>query len=205
MQNRMEVRLLNGALNDKEGDDVIDVDASDASSEDEEEPNEIEDRPKKKGERSICNVSFSNFDLANLVNGWPEDPLELRPFDYHFTKEGIIRSRIVVGFLPMTGRAMEDPKVRYELGEGGAPPAAAKRLAALDKEYKIAAKTLTGMGYNGTILDCELPKVKKKDEGGRVVQAWSDRCKLQSCCGGREENGRARKEGKGKDGTEEEQ
>jgi hypothetical protein len=41
-------------------------------------------------------------------------------------------------------------------------PAAAKRLAALDKEYKIAAKTLTGMGYNGTMLDCELLKVKKK-------------------------------------------
>ena len=119
MQNRMEVRLLNGARNDKDGDAVIDVDASDASSEDEEEPDEIEDRPKKKGERSICNVSFSNFDLANLVSGWPEDPLELRPFDYHFTKEGIIILWIAVGFLPMTGRAMEDPKVRHELGEGG--------------------------------------------------------------------------------------
>jgi hypothetical protein len=72
----------------------------------------------------------------------------------------------------MTGRATEDPKVRHELGEGGAPPAAAKRLAALDKEYKIAAKTLTGMGYNGTMLDCELPKVKKKlvfrDEEARI-------------------------------------
>jgi len=88
--------------------------------------------------------------------------LELRPFDYHFTKKEIIRSWIAVGFLPMTGRAMEDPKVRHELGEGGAPPAAAKCLAALDKEYKIAAKTLAGMGYNGTMLDCEVPKVKKK-------------------------------------------
>ena len=57
---------------------------------------------------------------------------------------------------------MEDPKVRHELGEGGAPPAAAKRLAALDKEYKIAAKTMMGTGYNGTMLDCELLKVKKK-------------------------------------------
>jgi hypothetical protein len=173
MQKRMEVRMLNGrARNDEDGDAVIDIDASDASSDDEEEPNEIEDRPKKKGEQSICNVSFSNFDLANLVNGWPEDPLELRPFDYHFTKKGIIRSWIAVGFLPMTGRATEDPKVRHELGEGGAPPAAAKRLAALDKEYKIAAKTLTGMGYNGTMLDCELPKVKKKpvfrDEEARI-------------------------------------
>ncbi len=100
------MRVLNGARNDEDGNAVIDVDASNASSEDDKEPSEIEDRPKKKGDRSICNVSFSNFDLANLVNGWPEDPLELRPFDYHFTKEEIIRLWIAVGFLPMTGRAM---------------------------------------------------------------------------------------------------
>ena len=51
--------------------DVIEVDGSDASSEDEaEELDEIAPRRKKKGEWSICNVSFSNFDLANLVNGW---------------------------------------------------------------------------------------------------------------------------------------
>jgi hypothetical protein len=87
----MEVRMLNGARNDEDGNAVIDIDVSDASSEDEEEPGEIEDRPKKKGEQSICNVSFSNFDLANLVYGWPENPLELRPFDYHFTKKEIIR------------------------------------------------------------------------------------------------------------------
>ena len=87
--------------------------------------------------------------LTNLVNSLPENPLELRPFDYHFTKKGIIRSWIAVGFLPMTGRAMEDPKVRHELGEGGAPLAAAKRLAVLDKEYKIAAKTLMGIDTMG--------------------------------------------------------
>ncbi len=66
-----------------------------------------------------------NFDLANLVNGWPDDPGELRPFDYHFTKEGIIGSWLAVGFLPMAGKAAEDLKVRHELGEGGAPPAVA--------------------------------------------------------------------------------
>ncbi len=68
---------------------VIDVDASDASSSENEDKS---DERKKKEGRSICNGSFSNFDLANLVNGWPDDPVELRPFDYHFTKEGIIGS-----------------------------------------------------------------------------------------------------------------
>jgi hypothetical protein len=156
MQMRMEVRM---EVQNNNADAVIDVDASDASSsEDEDEPNER----KKKGGQSICNVSFSNFDLANLVNGWPDDPVELRPFDYHFTKEGIIGSWLAVGFLPMTGKAAEDPKVRHELGEGGAPPAAARRLAALNKEYIISATTLTAMGFNGELLDCELPKVKKQ-------------------------------------------
>jgi hypothetical protein len=35
-------------------------------------------------------------------------------------------------------------------------------LAALDKEYKISAKSLTPMGFNGELLDCKLPKIKKK-------------------------------------------
>ena len=85
--------MLNGAQNDddEDGDAVIDIDASNASSEDEEEPDEIEDRPKKKGGLSICNVIFSNFDLANLVNGWMEDPLEMHSFAYYFTNEGIVR------------------------------------------------------------------------------------------------------------------
>ncbi len=83
--------MLNGAQNDEDINAVIDVDASDALSEDEEEPDEIEDRPKKKGGLSICNVIFSNFDLANLVNGWMEDPLEMRSFAYYFMNEGIVR------------------------------------------------------------------------------------------------------------------
>ena len=56
MQMRMSARARN---------DVIEVDGSDASSEDEaEELDEIAPRRKKKGERSICNVSFSNFDFS---------------------------------------------------------------------------------------------------------------------------------------------
>jgi hypothetical protein len=88
--------------------------------------------------------------------------VELRPFDYHFIKEGIIGLWLAVEFLPMTEKAAEDPKVRHKLSEGDAPSALARRLAALDKEYKISAKTLTTMGFNGELLDCKLPKVKKQ-------------------------------------------
>jgi hypothetical protein len=76
----------------------------------------------------VCNVGFSNLDLGNLVNGWPDDPIEDCPFDRHFSREGIIRSHIAVGFMPMTGQAAKDPKVRFEFGLGGAPPEDALRM-----------------------------------------------------------------------------
>ena len=60
--------MLNGrARNDEDGDAVIDIDASDASSDDEEEPNGIEDRPKKKGEQSICNVGVSQILISQTL------------------------------------------------------------------------------------------------------------------------------------------
>ena len=60
----------------------------------------------------------------------------------------------------MTGNAVNDPKVRHELGDGGAPPEAAIRMKALHKEYKRTARVLTGMGFNGHMMDLKLPKVK---------------------------------------------
>ncbi len=60
---------------------------------------------KQKG-RSVCNVSFSNLDLGNLMNGWPGDPIEKQSFDFHFTAKRIIDTLIAVGFLPMTGNAV---------------------------------------------------------------------------------------------------
>ena len=86
--------------------------------------------------------------------------MELRSFDYRFTKEGIIRLWLAVGFLWMTEKAVEDTKDK--LGKGGALPATARHLATLDKEYKIAAKTLMAIGFNGELLDCKLLNKKKQ-------------------------------------------
>ncbi len=124
------------------------------------ESDDSDDNGGKQKARSICNISFSNLDLANLVNGWPNDPVELRPFDYHFTTKRIIKTWIAVGFLTMTGNVVNDPKVRHELGVGGAPPKAAIRMTALNMEYRKTARVLTGMGFNGAILDVKLQKVK---------------------------------------------
>ncbi len=111
--------------------------------------------PKKR--RSVCNVSLTTSDVSNVVNGYPGDPVDLRPFDFCFTKEKIIKTWIKVGFMPMTGNAALDPKVRYELGGGGAPAESSKRMEKLVEDYKSASKELTEKGYNGKVLDLELP------------------------------------------------
>ncbi len=49
-------------------------------------------------------------------------------------KENIIAMWIAVGFIPMTRRALQDSKVRYKRGEGGAPQAASERIEILVKE-----------------------------------------------------------------------
>jgi hypothetical protein len=60
----------------------------------------------------------------------------------------------------MTGKAVNDPKVRHELGNGRAPLEAAIRMKALNTEYRKTARVLSGMGFNGGVMDVKLPKVK---------------------------------------------
>lgn len=120
---------------------------------------EQEDTPAKK--RSICNVNITNHDLAHIVNGFPNDPIELRPFDNCFTKENIIKTWIAVGFLPMTGNAANDPKVAYELGPGGAPEKAKVRIEELVKDYAECSNRLTSLGFNGGVLDLEPRRVQE--------------------------------------------
>jgi len=105
--------------------------------------------------RSACSVNLGNRDLGHIINGFPGDPLNLRPFDKCFCTVKIINTWIVVGFLPMTGNAALDPKVRYELGEGGAPEEARKRMELLVKDYEKSASEMDRLGFNGGVMDLE--------------------------------------------------
>ena len=118
---------------------------------------EKKQRARKKGS-SICNVTLSNRDLGNIVNGFPNDPVENRPFDYCFTQENIIKTWVRVGFMPMTGNAANDPKVRYELGDGGAPQEVLTQMEKLTRDYSTCAATLSEQGYNAGVLDLK-PRV----------------------------------------------
>ncbi len=67
---------------------------------------------------------------------------------------------LVVGFMPMMENTANYPKVRYKMGEGGAPPDMVIRMTALYKAYERVGTALTmGIGLNGAIFVIELPKV----------------------------------------------
>ena len=84
---------------------------------------------------NVCNVSFAPQDLPHIVNGYPRDPIHLRPFDKTFTKETIQSWWREVGFLPMNRNSLNDPKVRWQKGEGGAPKEAEVRIDRLQSAY----------------------------------------------------------------------
>ena len=91
---------------------------------------------------SVMNVCLSNLDLGNIVNGYPGDVIENKPFDNSFTRKIILSWWRKVGFLTMTRNTVNDPKVRYELREGGAPEEDGKRLQLLDDAYREGAVEL---------------------------------------------------------------
>ena len=120
--------------------------------------------------KNLMNVGLGNLDLGHMVNGYPGDPIDKRPFDNSFRRPNVLRWWRQVGFLPMNRHALKDPKVRYELGEGGAPEEDGKRLALLEEAYKEGAAGLERLGLKGIdAFDVELPratdiKFGEKDE-----------------------------------------
>ena len=61
--------------------------------------------------KSVCNVTIGNPDLPRIVNGFPGDPIQKRPFDFVFTKENIWGWWKKVGFMPMSRNSLNHPKV----------------------------------------------------------------------------------------------
>lgn len=147
---------------DGDGDGDEEAKSNDGSDVDNDEVSDADTSSTSKKKSSVCTVRLGNLDLGNIVNGFPGDPIELRPFDYSFQKETIIRTWKAVGFVPMTANAVNDPKVRHELGDGGAPDVVQKRLKALNNDYGGSGKKLDAIGMNGHVLDVKMPRVVKQ-------------------------------------------
>ncbi len=110
---------------------------------------------------STCNVKIDNNDLSAIVNGFPDDPIELRPFDKIFNSTNIWKWWCKVGFITMNQNALYDDKVRQQLGgEKAAVGDYGKRLKILAQDYEMAANEVTEMGFNGEILDLEMEVVQ---------------------------------------------
>ncbi len=75
-----------------------------------------DDAHQGKYKRSVRNVTLGNLNLANIVNIFPGDPIDLCPFYNVFTFSNIISWWKKVGFLLMPSMATEDPKVRWDQG-----------------------------------------------------------------------------------------
>lgn len=128
-----------------------------------EEDNENGDKFTFSIKQNVCNVSITNRDLSFIVNGLPNDPIEKKPFSNTFTRSNIWSWWNKVGFIPMNRNAVNDPKVRYERGEGGAPEQESKMIELLVEDYAKCAADLAGMGFNEDILDLEAATVEPKN------------------------------------------
>ena len=99
-------------------------------------------------------VELTNADLPRVVNSRPDDPIELRPFSYSFSRELVHAGNVKVGVVPFTRNALNNPKVRKEL-EPGSTSGAVNEIAVQHKTNLAAASTL---GLNTAVMQIDLPR-----------------------------------------------
>ena len=54
-----------------------------------------------KHKMSLMNIGLGNLDLANMVNGYPDEVIENKPFDKSFIRKSILSWWWKMRFLPM--------------------------------------------------------------------------------------------------------
>ena len=64
-----------------------------------------------------CVIGLDNNDLSTMINGYPNDAIEKKPFDRAFTKERIKDAFYNVCYIPFTRRCLSNSKVRHEINE----------------------------------------------------------------------------------------
>ena len=92
-----------------------------------------------------------------MINGYPNDAIEKKPFDRAFTKERIKDAFYKVGYIPFTRRCLSNPKVRHEINEN---TGVSKELSELQQHYRKASENATEIGFN-PVFTAMLPKVQK--------------------------------------------
>ena len=62
--------------------------------------------------RNFCVITLDEDDLSFIVNGKKDNPIDLRPIEFKFTKEHIWKAWCNIGFIPMNSKCLENFKVR---------------------------------------------------------------------------------------------
>ena len=79
---------------------------------------------------------LTNYDIPEMTNGKPGDPIKDHPFYNNFTPEKILKCFLAIGFTPFTQQGLKHKKVRHELGEGEASEGMAALLRKTQKDYE---------------------------------------------------------------------
>ena len=126
-------------------------------------------------------VSLSNSNLAYIVNGKQEDPVEERPFDFCFVLDKIFKSWMNVGLIPFTRECMKHPKVCHLLGEGGSNEGETQsKLQHLLVKYENIKQKVREAGLNADVFNAIIPVYKKN----YLLQKTEDEqvsCKKEGC------------------------
>jgi hypothetical protein len=109
-------------------------------------------------------LSIGFEDLSIVVNGYDDDPIDMKPFNKFFTKERIVSSWERVGFVPFTRNCLKHKKVRHEIGEQGEAKSA--ELEDLQDQYDHLVKLARRRGFNAGVFDASIPVAKRME---RVV------------------------------------
>eukprot|EP00966_Prymnesium_polylepis_P263726 6092623-Prymnesium_polylepis.1 len=113
-----------------------------------------------KHKKDLTKVELTNTDLPRIVNGRPDDPPEMRPFSYSFTKLKVQGARDKVGAVPLTRAALRNSKVRKELDTTDTPGGTVAKVVAAHAKNMAACEKL---GLNTDVLKVSLPRRYEMD------------------------------------------
>ncbi len=96
-----------------------------------------------------------------IVNRYPDDPIELQPFNNTFTRQKIWKWSWKVGFIPMNRKVIYDYKVWLQLGRKSATVGEQRKcIQLLVSDYEKMVKELTQMGFIRDVLDLQIEVAK---------------------------------------------
>ena len=126
------------------------------------------------------NLDFS--DLGRIINGRPEDPINLRPFERAFTKEKIQNSTAKLGVAPVDlRRALSHPRVRDDSEDG----VRCDHVTNLVDKNQVTLQAIAEQGFNVSPLT--VPLVKDPKQATKLVAPpaeWEERWKAVKAAGG---------------------